>query len=110
MRLRERDLTTVWVAAPIKSKTARGYDAGEGYGERTAVRMLIQSASGDLARAIYGDKIVKAKAAKYQGDFIQELKSELWGVWLTDSPDQVKPDYVIDSVQPFSTHQNILMS
>lgn len=110
MRLRERDLTTVWVAEPVKATTARGYDNGATYGARTPVKLLIQSASGGLVQAIYGKQVSSVKAAKYQGDFIDEHKSENWGVWLSDAPDQDKPDYTIDSVQPFSQHKNILMS
>lgn len=103
MRLRERDLVSVFLKRWQEIEDDEG-NSTKGYSsEAIELRMNVQSAGGQTAATLYGSELPYVKACKYQG---KEVFQEKDGICLyvknTD-----KPDYEVISIQPFSTHLNV---
>lgn len=108
MRLRERDLQTVYLK---KRKVTHDEEAEEIViypFDPIELRMNVQAASGTVNVQIYGSKLETMKACKYQGDTINEAQNELDGVCVYVGKDE-EPDFTIKSIQTFSTHKNIML-
>lgn len=109
MRLRQRDLTTVYLKRidPDNTQDEEGNDQVI-YLDPIALKMNIQSASGTVNATIYGSKLSSMKSCKYQGNELKEGKDENSGVCVYVDKDAY-PDYKITSIQPFSTHINVML-
>ena len=108
MRLREKDLTTVYLKKRAVVRDEEG-EKTEVYSlEGVPLRMNVQSAGGSVAAQIYGDRLPYIKSCKYQGSLLNPLKNEKDGICLGVPPDE-KPDYFIRSIQPYSTHLNVTL-
>lgn len=107
MRLRTRDLQTIFIRVATFSQDDEGNDITE-WGKSEKIKANVQSASGTLNAAIYGSKLSSMKSMKYQGERFKEGRDEGIGVCLYVS-DTETPDYKILSIQPFSTHVNIML-
>lgn len=107
MRLRTRDLQTVYIRKATLSQDDEGNDIIE-WGQAEEIKANVQSASGTLNATIHGSKLSSMKSMKYQGERFKEGRDESTGVCLYVS-DTETPDYKILSIQPFSTHVNIML-
>lgn len=108
MRLRKRDLQTVWLKERIITKGSTGKETITYSDEPIEIKMNIQSAKGLVMAQIYGNKLSSVKSCMYQGDEINEGKQEKWGICY--NVDKLsKPDYEIAAIQPFSTHKNVTL-
>ena len=109
MRLIKRDLTTVYLKRidPENKQDEEGNDQVN-YLSPIALEMNIQSASGTMNATIYGSKLSSMKSCKYQGDELREGRDENSGICLYVDKN-AEPDYKITSIQPFSTHINLLL-
>lgn len=108
MRLRERDLQTVYLK---KRKVTHDEEAEEIITypfDPIELSMNVQAASGTVNAQIYGSKLETMKACKYQGDTINEAQNELDGVCVYVGKDE-EPDFTIKSIQTFSTHKKIML-
>ncbi|MCS6734190.1 hypothetical protein NOM07_17750 [Proteus terrae] len=108
MRLRERDLQTVYLK---KQKVTLDEEAEEVITypyDPIELQMNVQAASGTINAQIYGNKLETMKACKYQGDKINESQNELDGICVYVGKDE-EPDFTIKSIQTFSTHKNIML-
>lgn len=108
MRLRERDLQTVYLK---KRKVSHDEEAEEIITypfDPIELSMNVQAASGTVNAQIYGSKLETMKACKYQGDMINEAQNELDGVCVYVGKED-EPDFTIKSIQTFSTHKNIML-
>ncbi len=108
MRLREKDLTTVYLKQRIVSEDQKGNKIISYSEDVTKLEMNIQSAGGAVSAQIYGERLPYIKSCKYQGDLIKENKNELDGICLNVSSEQ-EPDYEIKSILPFSKHLNVTL-
>lgn len=105
MRLRGRDLATVYLKRWQELDDDEG-NSINGYSELAIkVRMNVQSAGGQTAATLYGTELPYIKACKYQGDVVIQEKD---GICLYVDKKE-KPDYEVISIQPFSTHLNITL-
>lgn len=107
MRLRERDLTTVYIKRVEFDQDDEGNDIIK-YLDPIQVRMNIQSASGTVNAQIYGSKLSSMKSCKHQGNELKEGRDENSGVCVYVTKDE-QPDYKVVSIQPFSTHVNVML-
>lgn len=107
MRLRERDLVTVYLKRTEFDQDDEGNDIIK-YLDPIQVRMNIQSASGTVNAQIYGSKLSSMKSCKYQGDELKEARDENSGVCVYVGKYE-QPDYKVVSIQPFSTHINVML-
>ena len=107
MRLKESDLTTVYLKEPMNIQDDEGYNIA-GWSNPQPIRMNVQSAGGTVNAQIYGKDIKYIKTCKYQGDLLSEGHGEGFGICLkvTSSSD---PDYKITAIQEFSTHKNVTL-
>ncbi|GAB7170384.1 hypothetical protein [Lactiplantibacillus plantarum] len=108
MRLRLTDLTTVYLRQRQAGKDDEGNVITAGWSTPIAVRMNIQAAGGAVNAQLWGKELKYIKSGKYQGDDINEGQQENWGVCVNVDKDD-EPDYVINSIQTFSTHKNITL-
>lgn len=108
MRLRTRDLQTVYVKKRITTSDDEGNDIISFSDESKELQMNVQSAGGQVMAQIYGESLPYIKACKYQGDLLKAGENELDGVCVEVSTDD-EPDYEIVAIQPFSTHLNITL-
>lgn len=109
MRLKKSDLTTVYLKRvdPENKQDEEGNDQIN-YLAPVALEMNVQSASGGANATIYGSKLSSMKSCKYQGGELKEGRDESSGICLcVDKNDH--PDYKIKSIQPFSTHINVML-
>lgn len=107
MRLKKNDLVTVY----FRERTVTQDDESNetiSWGESVALEMNVQSASGAVNATIYGSKLSSMKSCKYQGDKLKEGRDEGNGICLFVDKDE-DPDYRIKTIQPFSTHLNIML-
>lgn len=108
MRLRKRDLQTVYLK---KRKVDLDDEATEiityPY-DPIPVQMNVQAASGTVNAQIYGSALSTMKSCKYQGDLINEAHNELDGVCVYVDKNE-NPDFIIKSIQTYSTHKNIML-
>lgn len=107
MRLRERDLVTVYLKRTEFDQDDEGNDITK-YLDPVALRMNVQSASGTVNAQIYGSKLSSMKSCKYQGTELKEGRDENSGVCVYVDKGS-EPDYKIKSIQPFSTHLNVML-
>lgn len=107
MRLRKRDLTTVYLKRTELSQDDEGNDIIK-YLDPIALEMNVQSASGAVNAQIYGSQLSSMKSCKYQGDELKESRDENSGICVYVDKDE-QPDYKIKSIQPFSTHLNVML-
>ena len=109
MRLMKRDLRTVYLKRinPNNTQDEEGNDQVN-YLAPIALEMNVQSASGAVNATIYGSKLSSMKLCKYQGDELKEGRDENSGVCVYVDKDG-NPDYKINSIQPYSTHINVML-
>lgn len=107
MRLRKRDLTTVYLKRTELTQDDEGNDQVK-YLDPIQLFMNVQSASGSVNAQIYGSQISSMKSCKYQGSELKEARDENSGVCVYVDQDE-QPDYKIKSIQPFSTHINVML-
>lgn len=108
MRLRKRDLFTVYLKKRLSGQDDEG-NLVEGFSEEfVAVGMNVQSAGGQVMASLYGQNLPYIKSCKYQGNKIKEGINEKDGICLYVSKDK-EPDYEIISIQTFSTHCNLTL-
>ena len=108
MRLRKRDLSTVYLKERLTGQDDEG-NFQEGFSdESTEIQMNIQSAGGQVMASVYGQSLPYIKSCKYQGDKIKEGKNEKDGICLYVSKDK-GPDYEIVAIQTFSAHCNVTL-
>ncbi|WP_057705084.1 hypothetical protein [Lactiplantibacillus plantarum] len=108
MRLKTVDLATIYLRQPINGQDDEGNVITAGWSTPLAVKMNIQAAGGAVNAQIWGKELKYIKSGKYQGDDINEGQQENWGVCVNVDKDD-EPDYVINSIQTFSTHKNITL-
>lgn len=108
MRLRPIDLVPVYLRSPKTNTDDEGNVITSGWSEPIAVKMNIQSAGGSVNAQIWGKDLKYIKSCKYQGDEINEGKQESWGLCVNVGKD-AEPDYLISSIQTFSTHKNVTL-
>ena len=107
MRLRKRDLTTVYLKRTELTQDDEGNDITN-YLAPIILEMNVQSANGSVNAQIYGSQLSSMKSCKYQGDELKEGRDENCGVCVYVGRDE-QPDYKIVSIQPFSTHINLML-
>ena len=107
MRLKESDLTTVYLKEPMNIQDDEGYNIA-GWSNPQPIRMNVQSAGGTVNAQIYGKDIKYIKTCKYQGDLLSEGHGEGFGICLKVQSSS-DPDYKITAIQEFSTHKNITL-
>ena len=107
MRLKESDLTTVYLKEPMNIQDDEGYNIA-GWSNPQPIRMNVQSAGGTVNAQIYEKDIKYIKTCKYQGDLLSEGHGEGFGICLK-VPSSSDPDYKITAIQEFSTHKNITL-
>ncbi|KSU23391.1 hypothetical protein [Lactococcus lactis] len=109
MRLMKRDLITVYLKRidPNNTQDEEGNDQVI-YLSPVALEMNVQSASGAVNATIYGSKLSSMKSCKYQGNKLKEGRDENSGICLYVDKNS-DPDYKIKSIQPYSTHINVML-
>lgn len=108
MRLRQRDLQTVYLKKRVTIRNEEG-DKETVYSENAIeLEMNVQSAGGSVSAQIYGEKLPYIKSCKYQGNQIKSGKNEKDGICLYVEPDE-EPDYEIIAIQPYSEHINVTL-
>lgn len=108
MRLRTRDLQTVYLKKRIPTPDDEGNDIISFSEELEELQMNVQSAGGQVMAQIYGESLPYIKACKYQGNLLKAGVNELDGVCVDVSADD-EPDYEIVAIQTYSTHLNITL-
>lgn len=108
MRLRKRDLMTVYLKKRIPSQDDEGNEVIDYSNNPTRLDMNIQSAGGQVMAQIYGESLPYVKTCKYQGDQLKVGQNEKDGICMYVSKDK-DPDYEVVAIQPFSTHLNITL-
>ncbi|MBL1228136.1 hypothetical protein IW492_02675 [Enterococcus sp. BWB1-3] len=108
MRLREKDLETVYLKQRIVSIDEEGEEVTEYADESKELEMNVQSAGGKTDAATYGERLPYIKSCKYQGDKIKEGKNEKDGICLYVGKEE-KPDFEIIAIQTFSAHVNVTL-
>jgi hypothetical protein len=108
MRLRKRDLTTVFHKERLTGQDDEGNSQVGFSDDFTELEMNVQSAGGQVMASVYGQSLPYIKSCKYQGDKIKEGKNEKDGICLYVSKDKA-PDYEIVAIQTFSTHCNVTL-
>lgn len=107
MRLMKHDLITVYLRRATITQDEEFNDV-IAWESPVALEMNVQSASGAVNATIYGSKLSSMKSCKYQGDELKEGRDENSGVCLYVDKDS-DPDYKIKSIQPYSTHINVML-
>lgn len=107
MKLMKRDLITVYLRRATITQDEEFNDV-IAWESPIALEMNVQSASGAVNATIYGSKLSSMKSCKYQGDELKEGRDENSGVCLYVDKDS-DPDYKIKSIQPYSTHINVML-
>ncbi|MDT2583563.1 hypothetical protein P7D17_05480 [Lactococcus petauri] len=107
MRLMKRDLITVYLRRATITQDEEFNDV-IAWESPIALVMNVQSASGAVNATIYGSKLSSMKSCKYQGDELKEGRDENSGVCVYVDKDS-DPDYKIKSIQPYSTHINVML-
>lgn len=107
MKLMKRDLITVYLRRATITQDEEFNDV-IAWESPIALEMNVQSASGAVNATIYGSKLSSMKSCKYQGDELKEGRDENCGICLYVDKDS-EPDYKIKSIQPYSTHINVML-
>lgn len=108
MRLRGRDLKTVYLKKHYVNQDDESNDIVSYDDEPIKLEMTVQAAGGQVAATMYGKRLKYIKSCKYQGDDLVEGKNEHDGICLK-VPKESEPDYQIVSIQTFSTHLNVTL-
>lgn len=108
MRLRKRDLATVYLKKRLVEEDNEGNDNVSFSDKPIELTMNVQSAGGQVAATIYGERLPYIKSCKYQGELIKPKRNENDGICLYVESAQ-EPDFFIKSIQPFSTHLNVTL-
>ena len=82
MRLRERDLTTVYLKEHSVARDAEGEKITVYSSKAKRLRMNVQSAGGIVNAQIYGGRLPYIKSCKYQGNDLIPGKNEKDGICL----------------------------
>lgn len=107
MRLMKRDLITVYLRRATITQDEEFNDV-IAWESPIALEMNVQSASGAVNATIYGSELSSMKSCKYQGNELKEGRDENSGICLYVDKDS-DPDYKIKSIQPYSTHINVML-
>lgn len=107
MRLMKRDLITVYLRRATITQDEEFNDV-IAWESPIALEVNVQSASGAVNATIYGSKLSSMKSCKYQGDELKEGRDENSGICVYVDKDS-DPDYKIKSIQPYSTHINVML-
>lgn len=107
MRLMKRDLITVYLRRATITQDEEFNDV-IAWESPIALEMNVQSASGSVNATLYGSKLSSMKSCKYQGNELKEGRDENSGICLYVGKDS-DPDYKIKSIQPYSTHINVML-
>jgi hypothetical protein len=107
MRLMKRDLITVYLRRATITQDEEFNDV-IAWENPIALEINVQSASGAVNATIYGSKLSSMKSCKYQGNELKEGRDENSGICLYVDKDS-DPDYKIKSIQPYSTHINVML-
>ncbi|WP_404399109.1 hypothetical protein [Lactococcus lactis] len=107
MKLMKRDLITVYLRRATITQDEEFNDV-IAWESPIALEMNVQSASGAVNATIYGSKLSSMKSCKYQGDELKEGRDENCGICLYVDK-YSEPDYKIKSIQPYSTHINVML-
>ena len=107
MKLMKRDLITVYLRRATITQDEEFNDV-IAWESPIALEMNVQSASGAVNATIYGSKLSSMKSCKYQGNELKEGRDENSGICLYVDKDS-DPDYKIKSIQPYSTHINVML-
>lgn len=107
MRLMKRDLITVYLRRATITQDEEFNDV-IAWESPIALEMNVQSASGAVNATIYGSRLSSMKSCKYQGNELKEGRDENSGICLYVDKDS-DPDYKIKSIQPCSTHINVML-
>lgn len=108
MRLRQRDLQTVYLKRRITIRDEEGNKETAYSDVPIELKMTVQSAGGVVSAQIYGERLPYIKTCKYQGDEIRAGENEKDGICLEVNSDD-EPDYEITAIQPFSEHVNVTL-
>ena len=108
MRLRNKDLQTVFLKKHDIKLDDESNEIVSYSDEFEELKMNVQSAGGTLNAQLYGSKLPYMKSCKYQGDELKESRDENSGICVYVGRDE-HPDYKIVSIQPFSTHINVMI-
>ncbi|HGW6167047.1 TPA: hypothetical protein ACNHS6_000008 [Enterococcus faecalis] len=108
MRLRKRNLVVAYLKKRHLEKDDEGNDIVTYSSKFNELHMNIQSAGGQVAATIYGEQLPYIKSCKYQGNQLKPHENEKDGICLYVGPRE-DPDYIIESIQPFSSHLNIIL-
>lgn len=108
MRLRKRDLVTVYLKKRVLGQDDEGNEVIDYSNNPTRLDMTVQSAGGQVMAQIYGESLPYIKSCKYQGNLLKAGQNEMDGICLYVPKDK-EPDYEIIAIQPFSTHLNIIL-
>ncbi|MBO0447949.1 hypothetical protein JZO76_00200 [Enterococcus sp. MJM12] len=108
MRLRKRELQTVWLKHRKVTSDDEGNDVITFPSEPIKLEMNVQSAGGQIMAQIYGESLPYIKTCKYQGDLLKVGQNEKDCICMYVSKDK-DPDYEVVAIQPFSTHLNITL-
>ncbi|WP_270243346.1 hypothetical protein [Lactococcus lactis] len=107
MRLMKRDLITVYLRRATITQDEEFNDV-IAWESPIALELNVQSASSAVNATIYGSKLSSMKSCKYQGNELKEGRDENNGICLYVDKDS-DPDYRIKSIQPYSTHINVML-
>lgn len=107
MRLMKCDLITVYLRRATITQDEEFNDV-IAWESPIALEMNVQSASGSVNATLYGSKLSSMKSCKYQGNELKEGRDENSGICLYVGKDS-DPDYKIKSIQPYSTHINVML-
>lgn len=107
MRLMKRDLITVYLRRATITQDEEFNDV-IAWESPIALEMNVQSGSSAVNATIYGSKLSSMKSCKYQGNELKEGRDENSGICLYVDKDS-DPDYKIKSIQPCSTHINVML-
>ena len=107
MRLMKCDLITVYLRRATITQDEELNDV-IAWESPIALEMNVQSASGSVNATLYGSKLSSMKSCKYQGNELKEGRDENSGICLYVGKDS-DPDYKIKSIQPYSTHINVML-
>ncbi len=107
MRLMKRDLITVYLRRATITQDEEFNDV-IAWESPIALEINVQSASGSVNATLYGSKLSSMKSCKYQGNELKEGRDENSGICLYVDKDS-EPDYKIKSIQPYSTHINVML-
>jgi hypothetical protein len=97
MRLRQRDLRTVYLKKRIPGTEDDGTSYEDYVDTSTSIQANIHPAGGKLMAEMYGQRLAYMKTMRYEGDASIEEGDGL----CVDVPATEKPDYKVVAVHPW---------